>query len=409
MRLKNKRVLLGVAGGIAAYKAASLIRLLCEAGAEVQVVMTESAKAFITPLTLQCLSGHPVRSALFDCVDEHAMGHISLARWPDSIVIAPATADCMAKLAHGFAGDLLSTLCLATEAPIALVPAMNQQMWANPATQDNCSILKQRGMDIWGPDSGEQACGEVGVGRMLEPEQIMTLLGKSFGQHSYDKQITRVLITAGPTYEPIDPVRFLGNRSSGKMGYALAQAWIEVGAQVTLISGPVALDTPENAEVVYVQTAEDMAREVMAQVEECDVFIGTAAVADFHVEDVATQKIKKSAEGVTLALSPNRDIIREVAALPTRPFVVGFAAETENVLVNAREKLHGKQLDMIVANQVGEGLGFGEDDLEVMVLRPNEDPVLLPQQSKKNLAKALVVDIQKQLVLLQAKVVKEAV
>ena len=392
MLLKGKKILLGVTGGIAAYKSAFLIRLFREAGAEVQVVMTKAAQSFITPMTLQCLSERPVRDSLFDCTDEHAMGHIALSRWCDVIVIAPAVADSIAKIAQGFANDLLSTLCLASTAPVFIAPAMNKHMWDHPATQDNVNRLRKRGIQMLGPESGQQACGDVGEGRMLAPEGILKALQSFFSDHNVLKGI-RVLITAGPTDEEVDPVRFLGNRSSGKMGYALAEAWQHAGAQVTLISGPTALSSPRGVTRVCVESALEMAEAVHQRVSECELFIGAAAVADYHVHAASSVKLKKDNKVRFLELRPNRDIIAEVAALSPKPYVVGFAAETNNILAYAQDKLKRKHLDMIVANEVGPEKGFAQDHIALTVITADEKSYAMPMSSKLDQAKCLVQHI----------------
>lgn len=364
--LINRRILLGITGGIAAYKSADLTRRLVEAGAEVQVVMTPAATTFITPLTLQAVSGRVVRLDLLDAQAEAGMGHIELARWADLILIAPASADFMARLAHGLADDLLSTLCLASDKPIALAPAMNRLMWDNPATRDNCQILNKRGIKLWGPASGGQACGEIGLGRMLEPLDLLARVTNLFGEGSL-KDI-RILMTVGPTREDIDPVRFISNRSSGKMGYAIADAAAQMGGQVTLVSGPVHLSTPAWVERIDVESAIEMYEAVMDRVADAQLFIATAAVADYRVASRAQQKIKKTQESVTITLERNPDILSEVAALEDGPFTVGFAAETEQVLEYAKKKLRDKDLDMIVANQVGGGRGFESEQNTLYVL-----------------------------------------
>ena len=351
-RLQGKNILLGVTGGIAAYKSAELTRRLRDAGAEVRVAMTRAATEFVTPLTFQALSGHPVHTQLLDENAEAGMGHIELARWADAVLIAPASADFIAKLAQGRADDLLSTLCLATRAPLAFAPAMNQAMWHDPATQTNCETLRQRGLLQFGPASGEQACGETGEGRMLEVPELVARLADCFEQG--ELQAVRIMITAGPTYEPIDPVRFIGNRSSGRMGFALAEAAREAGAAVTLISGPCHLATPERVQRIDVETAAQMHRAVFEQLPQCDIFIGAAAVADYRPAEPHRQKIKKDRESLSLELTRNPDILSDVAHAPNRPFVVGFAAETENLEQNARDKLARKNLDMIAANLVGQ-------------------------------------------------------
>jgi phosphopantothenoylcysteine decarboxylase/phosphopantothenate--cysteine ligase len=355
------RVLLGVTGGIAAYKSAELVRRLRERDVEVQVVMTTGAREFVTPLTFQALSGRPVRSDLWDAAAEAAMGHIELARWPDRILVAPASADFLARLANGVADDLLSTLCLATDRPIAVAPAMNRLMWANPATQDNVAKLASRGVRVLGPAEGDQACGEVGPGRMLEPldlvEEIL-LLAPGDGSLAGRK----VLITAGPTRERIDPVRFITNRSSGKMGYAVAQAARDAGAEVLIVSGPVNVATPRGVRRIDVETAEQMMTAVAANLAGTDIFIAAAAVSDYRPLQVAAEKIKKTSDSLVLPLTRTTDVLATVAAGEPRPFVVGFAAETQNVERNALAKLEGKKLDLIAANQVGESLGFDQDD-----------------------------------------------
>jgi phosphopantothenoylcysteine decarboxylase / phosphopantothenate---cysteine ligase len=367
--LENKRVLLGVTGGIAAYKACELTRQLVALGAQVQVVMTESARQFVTPLSFQALSGRSVRTELFDPAAEAAMGHIELARWADLILVAPASADFIAKLAHGLAPDLLTTLCLATDAPILLAPAMNRLMWANAATVANTNVLVDRGLRIVGPDVGAQACGETGAGRMSEPERIvqsvLALLGATPGPLSG----RRILINAGPTYEDIDPARFIGNRSSGRMGYAIAAEAQRLGADTVLISGPVALPTPMGVRRVNVRSASEMRDAVLREVAGQDVFIAAAAVADYRPAAPQSTKIKRSAESMRLELIPNPDIVAEVAALPNRPFVVGFAAETNDVVENAQGKLQRKKLDLICANRVGvDGSGFEAECNEITLV-----------------------------------------
>lgn len=346
------RILLGVSGGIAAYKAADLVRRLRERGAQVRVVMTENAARFVTPLTFQALSGEAVRVSLWDESAEAAMGHIELARWASRVLVAPASADVIARLAAGQADDLLTTLCLASEAPLTLAPAMNRVMWAHPAVQANVATLVARGVEFLGPGSGDQACGEVGAGRLWEPEQIaQAVLAERGGAFAG----RRVLITAGPTFEDLDPVRYLGNRSSGRMGFALAAAARAQGAEVTLVSGPVNLATPAGVRRIDVRSAEDMRRAVFAALPGQEVFIATAAVADFRAREPQAQKIKKQpgSTGMTLELALNPDILAEVAAQSPRPFVVGFAAETHEVERYARDKLARKRLDLIAANRVG--------------------------------------------------------
>lgn len=360
----NKRVLLGVSGGIAAYKSPDLVRRLRDRGHEVRVVMTRAAQEFITPLSLQAVSGQAVHTTLLDPQAEAAMGHIELARWADVVLIAPASADIIARLAHGLADDLLSTLCLATEAPIVVAPAMNRQMWAAPATQANVDTLRGRGVRLLGPAAGDQACGEVGEGRMLEPLELAAELDTlSFGAAG-DGGLAGlgVLVTAGPTREAIDPVRYISNHSSGKMGYAVASAARAAGASVILVSGPCALPAPPGVERVSVESAAEMRDAVMARVEGADIFIAAAAVADYRPARPAGQKIKKKSKGMDIALVRNVDILAEVAARAHPPFTVGFAAETEKLEAHAREKLERKALDLIAANPVaGANVGFGAD------------------------------------------------
>lgn len=365
--MQGKRILLGVSGGIAAYKSPDLVRRLRERGAEVQVVMTAGAREFVTPLTFQAVSGRPVRTDLWDAAAEAAMGHIELARWAQLVMIAPASADFLAKLATGRADDLLSTMCLATEAPLAVAPAMNHVMWANAATRANIATLQQRGVHILGPAEGDQACGEVGTGRMLEPLELVDRAASLLvgGGLLYGR---RVLITAGPTRERIDPVRFISNRSSGKMGFAVAQAAREAGAEVILVSGPVSLPTPAGVRRIDVESATEMLTAVLQVVEQADIFISTAAVADYRPANAADQKIKKTSDRLDLCMERTPDVLATVAARPGRPFVVGFAAETESVEQNARGKLLKKNLDMIAANEVGHDKAFDCEDNQLVVL-----------------------------------------
>jgi phosphopantothenoylcysteine decarboxylase/phosphopantothenate--cysteine ligase len=360
-------VLLGITGGIAAYKTPELVRRLRERGADVQIVMTASAGEFVTETALQAVSGRPIRDNLWDKEAEASMSHIELARWADVVLVAPATAEVMARLASGAAADLLSTLCLATEAPVAIAPAMNHVMWSNPAVQANRQTLEDRGVQILGPDHGSQACGETGAGRMLDPDEIAAIVcgPLAAGEGALDGQT--VLVTAGPTREPIDPVRYITNRSSGKMGYAMASAAAAQGAKVVLVSGPVALREPAGVEIVAVKTAEEMYKATHARLEDVDIFIGAAAVSDYRPSEASGQKIKKSEETMSIELIRSRDILASVAGLDAAPFTVGFAAETENVREYALGKLNDKKLDMIVANQVGEGVGFDADDNTVEV------------------------------------------
>ncbi|WP_417215436.1 bifunctional phosphopantothenoylcysteine decarboxylase/phosphopantothenate--cysteine ligase CoaBC [Alcanivorax sp.] len=388
-RLMNKRILLGVTGGIAAYKAADLVRRLQDVGAQVRVVMTQGACEFITPLTMQALSGHPVHTTLLDPTAEAAMGHIELARWADLVLIAPASANFMARLAHGHGNDLLTTLCLATGAPIAIAPAMNQQMWADLSTQKNQLILQEKGITIFGPGSGSQACGEVGAGRMIEPLEIIQQAAEVFDYQLLTGK--HVVITAGPTRESIDPVRYITNKSSGKMGFALAEAAAEAGAKVTLIAGPVYLPTPSRVERVDVVRAVDMYETCMDVVEKgCDVFIATAAVADYRPTVTADHKIKKSTEEIHLTLVKNPDIVASVAEHAKRPFTVGFAAETQDVMAYAQGKLVNKKLDMIATNDVsGTNVGFNSDNNALTVIWPSGHKVL-PLASKAQIAKQLI-------------------
>ncbi len=382
-----QRILLGVTGGIAAYKSAELVRRLRERGVEVQVVMTQGARHFVTPQTFQALSGRPVRSDLWDEAAEAAMGHIELARWAERVLVAPATADFIARLAHGLADDLLTTLCLATDAPVVIAPAMNRLMWANPATQANVVLLESRGIAILGPAEGDQACGETGPGRMLEPNEIVEALSGTASGGSLSGR--KVVVTAGPTRERIDPVRFITNRSSGKMGFAVAAAAREAGAEVVLVSGPVSVPTPRGVRRVDVESAEQMLEAVERELPDTDIFIAAAAVSDYRPVQVAQQKIKKTSDSMMLALSRTTDILGTVAAGSPRPFVVGFAAETQDVERNALAKLHGKKLDMIAANQVGDGLAFDCDDNALTVYWP-EGQRTLERAAKAELARQLV-------------------
>lgn len=388
MKLAGRNILLGVSGGIAAYKCAELVRLLKKSGADVQVVMTQAASAFVTPLTLQALSGRPVRTELFDTEQESAMGHIELARWADLILIAPATANFMAQLAHGSADDLLTTICVATEADIVVAPAMNQAMWANQVTRENAELLTSVGIAIWGPAEGEQACGETGEGRMLEPVEIHERLVDWLTQGPL--QGKTVVLTAGPTQEPIDPVRYIGNRSSGKMGYELARAFAQAGAQVLLVSGPVSLQTPVGVKRYDVNTAAEMFEQVIQLIADCNIFVACAAVADYRVETVATQKLKKNDNAVTLQLRPNVDILTEVAALENAPFTLGFAAETQNLLENASEKRLRKGVDVIAANLVGGDEGGFVDDKNALTVLWDKGEKALPMMPKNKLANELV-------------------
>ena len=385
-RLTNKRVLLGITGGIAAYKSADLVRRLQDDGADVRVVMTRSAREFITPLTMQALSNHPVHLDLLNTETESVMGHIELARWADTVLVAPATADFIARLTAGHGDDLLTTICLAAECDVIIAPAMNQAMWAKASTQQNTQLLKKRGISILEPDVGLQACGETGAGRLMTTSLA--------GRH--------VVITAGPTREAIDPVRYISNHSSGKQGYALALAAIEAGAKVTLISGPTNIDVPDRASVVAVQSADEMLEAVMSSIGDADIFIGVAAVADYKPVSALNQKIKKSGGNtLTLKLVENQDILKTVANLDDRPFTVGFAAETENVIDYARTKLTAKNLDMIVANNVADtSIGFNSDNNETTIITrtlAGTTEAQQPKMSKENLSRKLIGLIAEQI------------
>ncbi|MGL5344199.1 MAG: bifunctional phosphopantothenoylcysteine decarboxylase/phosphopantothenate--cysteine ligase CoaBC [Plesiomonas sp.] len=401
--LAGKKILLGISGGIAAYKCVELVRRLREQGAEVRVVMTAAAKAFITPLTLQAVSGHPVADDLLDPAAESSMGHIQLAKWADLVLLAPATADLLARITAGMGNDLLTTLCLATSAPVAAAPAMNQQMYQAAITQENLQRLQQRGYLLWGPADGAQACGDVGPGRMLEPAELCEKATQFFREAKtayagQDMQGLRVLITAGPTREALDPVRFISNHSSGKMGYAIAQAAAERGAQVTLVSGPVALSAPNNVTCVAVETALQMQAAVMQRTTDHDIFIACAAVADYRAAEIAPEKIKKTADGtdhaIILHLVKNPDIVAGVAALTVdRPFVVGFAAETQDVEKYARDKLVRKNLDLICANNVSSPeQGFNADQNALHLYWPHGDKAL-PCCNKALLGQQLIDEI----------------
>jgi phosphopantothenoylcysteine decarboxylase/phosphopantothenate--cysteine ligase len=387
--LVNRRVLVGITGGIAAYKVPDLVRRLKDEGADVRVVMTPGAQEFITPLTLQAVSGHPVGTTLLDEEAEAGMGHIELAKWADMILVAPATADFMARLVGGLANDLLTTVCLASDAKLAIAPAMNQQMWANSATQDNLQQLKLRGVSIFGPGVGSQACGDIGAGRMLEVLELVELAANSF--ESGELAGKTVVITAGPTREPIDPVRYISNHSSGKMGYAIAQSALDAGAKVILITGPTQLQPPDRAHCVNIETAEQLLDAALQYSAQADVFIATAAVADYRVAHQHAHKMKKTDNNLTLELVQNPDVLATVSASETRPkFVVGFAAETNDVLKYARAKLDKKGLDAIVANDVSQpGIGFNSDDNEAYWL-DDTSQVHLGCRSKHALARHLV-------------------
>ena len=385
----NKRILLAVCGGIAAYKSAELIRLLRKRNCDVRVVMTRAATKFITPLTLQALSGNPVHTDLLDTDEEHAMGHIALARWAEVLVIAPATANTIAKISHGLADDLVSAVFLATECPVYLAPAMNRAMWSKPATQNNIRQCRLQGVNVIGPEQGSQACGETGFGRMSEPEDICAhLLGANGAACLLGK---KVLITAGPTREPLDPVRYITNRSSGKMGYALAQAARSAGAEVILVSGPVMLAPPDGVEVISVETAAQMHEAVLARVVSANIFIGAAAVADYSPVEMSSHKIKKQGEQLSILLTKTKDILADVAHLHSgRPFTVGFAAETENLEHNAQRKLLRKNLDMVAANWVGREQGGFESDRNALDVFWRNGAIQLPLTGKTQLAQQLI-------------------
>ena len=388
--LANKNILLGVTGGIAAYKSAEIVRHLKKSGASVRVVMTRSAEEFITPLTLQALSGNRVSTELLDAEAEAAMGHIELAKWADGILIAPATANTIARLSSGRGDDLLSTVTLAFDGPISVAPAMNQAMWRDERTQENLKKLIDQDFGICGPGSGEQACGDVGLGRMLEPIDILDMFSLSFNEGTLSGK--KILITAGPTQEPIDPVRFITNRSSGKMGYSLVEAALESGANVTLISGPVNIEPPSNCNFVSIKTAEEMYEAVMHHISGMDVYIGTAAVSDYSPAKASDSKIKKdgSSSPMVLELKENQDILKSVSELEQRPYVVGFAAETNDLIKNAEKKLSNKNLDLIIANDVSnKDIGFDSEDNEVTLITEKEKH-LIERQNKRKVSKKII-------------------
>jgi phosphopantothenoylcysteine decarboxylase/phosphopantothenate--cysteine ligase len=392
--LQGKNIVLGITGGIAAYKTPELVRRLKDHGADVRVVMTSAAQAFITPLTLQAVSANAVSDSLLDSQAELAMGHIELAKWADLVLIAPATADSIARIACGMANDLLTTICLATSAPIAIAPAMNQQMWHAEVTQENIAKLISRKVEVFGPGSGEQACGDVGLGRMLDVDELVILTCDFFEQNSTADQTNLTgqswVITAGPTREAIDPVRYISNHSSGKMGYAIAQAAQLAGAKVKIISGPVNILLPKGCTKVAVESAVEMHQQALEFAKTADVFVACAAVADYRVSDVATQKIKKSADEMHIHLVKNPDIVADVAALSSKPFTVGFAAETQDVEHYALGKLKKKNLDMIAANNVAlSGQGFNSDDNALTVFS-SDNKIELSLASKQKLAEQLV-------------------
>ena len=392
LSLTNKRILLGITGGIAAYKCAELTRLFVKAGAEVRVAMTQAATEFITPLTMQALSGNRVHLDLLDTEAEEAMGHIELARWADLVLIAPATADFIARMARGQADDILSTVVLASSAPTAVAPAMNQAMWADSSTQSNLEVLRDRQYHVFGPATGEQACGDVGLGRMLEPTELVELCAGLFetdflaGRH--------LVITAGPTREALDPVRFISNHSSGKMAFALAAEAVSAGARVTLISGPVPLSTPDRVTRIDVESANEMQQATNVHIEDADVFIGVAAVADYRPAEISPEKIKKTDDAIQLKLVKNPDIISEVAALKSRPLVVGFAAETSDIVKNGRQKLQEKNLDLLFANKATDT--FNSETIAVTAISPDEEREL-PAANKHVVARNMLQLIADQL------------
>ncbi len=387
--IKNKNILLGVTGGIAAYKSAEIIRFLKRLGADVRVVMTNSSHEFMTPLTLQALSGNPVSSDLLDLKAESAMGHIELAKWADALLIAPCTAETIARLANGRGDDLLTAISLAFDGSIAIAPSMNQAMWRDDRTQKNISKLVQSNILICGPGEGEQACGDTGLGRMLEPQEILSLFSGFFKEGKLNSK--KILITAGPTQEPLDPVRYITNRSSGRMGYALANASIEAGAEVVLISGPTSLEIPEHLHFVGVKTAHEMYRAVVHHLESTDIFIASAAVSDYRPSNESKNKIKKNqGKAIKVNMEENIDILNSVSSLPEKPFVVGFAAETEDVVENARKKLKSKNLDLIIANDVSKkDIGFDSEDNEVTLISSDRD-YFISKASKKAVSRKII-------------------
>ncbi|WP_455199775.1 bifunctional phosphopantothenoylcysteine decarboxylase/phosphopantothenate--cysteine ligase CoaBC [Kaarinaea lacus] len=394
-QLANKQILLGITGSIAAYKACELVRLLRDAGSEVRVVMTRSATEFVSPLTFQALSQNTVHRELLDEQAEAAMGHIELARWADAVIIAPASANSIARLAQGRADDLLSTVCLATSAPVAVAPAMNQQMWLDASTQENITLLKNHGVHIWGPAEGDQACGDVGPGRMLEPPEIREHIATLFETGALAG--LKIVITAGPTREPIDPVRFISNRSSGLMGYAIAEAVVEAGGHCVLVSGPTHLATPDRVKRIDVETAQQMHVAVMEHATDCDVFIAAAAVSDYRAQELAQQKIKKSQQNLNLQLVRNPDILSDVAMQYPTVFTVGFAAETQDIQQYAIQKLNQKSLNMIVANDISRrDIGFDSEDNEVAVYWQGGEQTF-EKASKSQIARQLIQLIAQQL------------
>ncbi len=391
--MAKRRIVLGVSGGIAAYKTPQLVRDLIEHGAEVRVVLTESAQAFVTPLSLQTVSGHPVATDLLDAHQESTMGHIDLARWADLVLIAPATANTIAQLAHGHANDLLTTLCLATQAPIWIAPAMNTHMWQHPLTQKNIETLQEIGTQVLAPDNGTLACGETGPGRMMDTTRIAT--NCLANHHNIRLDNTHIIITAGPTQEEIDPVRYITNHSSGKMGYALAQAAQDLGATVTLISGPTAIPSPSGVNTIQVTSAIEMQQAVQQHLSSCDIFIGTAAVCDYRINSIAKHKIKKDQGEFKPQFVSTPDIIAEVAQQRPKPFVVGFAAETQHVIENAKRKCEAKQLDMIIANDVSQGQVFHKSENAIIIINSDGTSTHYQREKKDTLAFKILSDISK--------------
>lgn len=387
--LSQKRIILGITGGIAAYKSAEIARRLQDQGAEVRVIMTESAQEFIRPLTLQALTGKPVHTDLLDTEAEAAMGHIELARWADALLVAPATANFIAALSQGIANDLLTTVCLAATGKMVVAPAMNQAMWSQPASQENIARLKQRGITIFEPDNGIQACGDIGPGRLQQPDAIVDQFSRIFESNALSGK--KAVITAGPTREAIDPVRYISNHSSGKMGYALASAMVDAGASVTLISGPVSIESPERCKLVSVNSAQDMLEAASSAVETADIFISAAAVADYYVAEIAPQKIKKKSDKMSLNLLKTPDIVAILSENNPKLFVVGFAAETDQVESHAREKLIGKKLDAVIANDVSRSdIGFNSDDNEALWIDA-DSCISLSKKNKTQLAREIAV------------------
>lgn len=387
---KMQKIVLGITGGIAAYKSAELVRLFKKKGYEVKTIMTSSAREFITPLTFQTLSVNKVYCKMFDYEYDRDISHISLARWADFILIAPASANIIAKIANGIADDLLSTVCLASKVPVIIAPAMNEAMWLNPATQQNIETLKSRNIKIIGPDKGIQACGDNGPGRMLSPEQIVFQIDSIFPPLQKIFKSKKIMVTAGPTQESIDPVRFLTNHSSGKMGYAVAETAKKMGGEVTLVTGPVNIEPPPGIDVIKVKTAVEMYNAVMKNVKQSDIYISAAAVADYRPAEILTQKHKKASGTLEIKFERNPDIIAEVAKIPSPPFTVGFSAETENLEENADSKIKNKHINLVAANYVGKNRGFRTDSNEIVVLKADGTKTALGTGTKKELSEKLL-------------------